>query len=206
MSGNHVAKKARRRRCGAARTVPCVRTELAGGVFHVTMRGNARATIFHSQHDYDVFLRMLRKTVETFEWLLHSWCVLPNHFHLLVETPHANLGRGMLVLNGSYARRYNAKFDRVGHVFQTPYRAKPVTTDEHFMEAIRYIANNPVRANLCAHAADWGWGSYRATIGIDPELSFLTTDRTFGLFSSPTELAGFVAARAMSRNVVAGHG
>jgi REP element-mobilizing transposase RayT len=183
-----------------------MRTELAGGVFHVTMRGNARATIFHHDHDYDVFLRMLRTTVETFEWLLHSWCVLPNHFHRLVETPHTNLGRGMLVLNGSYARRYNAKFDRVGHVFQTPYRSKLVATDEHFTEAVRYIANNPVRAKLCARAADWSWGSYRATSGLEPKPPFLTTERIVAVFGSAADLAAFVDAKAMSLNVVAGHG
>lgn len=183
-----------------------MRTELAGGVFHVTMRGNARATIFHDDHDYGVFIRMLTKTVETFEWLLHSWCVMPNHFHLLVETPHANLGRGMLVLNGSYARRYNAKFDRVGHVFQTPYRSKLVETDEHFTEAIRYIARNPVRANLCVRPVDWPWSSYRATIGRDPKPAFLTTGRTLAMFGSTAELAAFVDATAMSSNVVAGHG
>jgi len=180
-----------------------MRTELVGGVFHVTMRGNARATIFHDDHDYDVFLRMLRETAETFEWILHSWCVLPNHFHLLVETPRANLGRGMMVLNGSYARRYNAKFDRVGHVFQTPYRSKLVETDEHFMEAVRYIANNPVRAKLCERAADWRWGSYRSIVGLDPKPPFLSTERTLALFGSSAELAAFVDAKAMPGNVVA---
>jgi len=183
-----------------------MRTEFAGGIFHVTMRGNARATIFHDDHDYVVFLRMLRKTVESFEWLLHAWCVLPNHFHLLVETPHPNLGRGMLVLNGSYARRYNAKFDRVGHVFQTPYRSTPVLTDEHFMEAMRYIANNPVRAKLSGHAADWGWSSFRASAGLQAAPPFLQTSRTLAFFGSGAEFASFVAAKAMSSNHVAGHG
>jgi len=170
------------------------------------MRGNARAEIFHDHHDYAVFLRMLRKTVETFEWLLHAWCVMPNHFHLLVETPHANLGRGMLVLNGSYARRYNARFDRVGHVFQTPYRSKHVSTDEHFMETLRYIANNPVRAKLRRRAADWPWSSYRATAGLTAAPPFLEVGRMAALFGSPRDFAAFVDAKAMSRNVVAGHG
>ena len=183
-----------------------MRIELVDGIFHGTMRGNARAAIFHDDHDYAVFLRMLRTTVERFEWLLHAWCVLPNHFHLLVETPHANLGRGMLVLNGSYARRYNAKFDRVVHVFQTPYRSTLVATDEHFMEAVRYIANNPVRAKLCTHAHEWRWSSYRATVDIDLRPSFLTTERTRGLLGSAGDIAEFVDPKAMSGNVVARHG
>ena len=206
MSGNHVAGKLLHTGDTFASTLRGMRTELAGGIFHVTMRGNARATIFHNDHDYDVFLRMLRKTVETFEWPLHAWCVMPNHFHLLAETPHANLGRGMLVLNGSYARRYNARFDRVGHVFQTPYRSKLVMTDEHFMEAMRYIANNPVRAKLCERAGDWPWSSYNATAGRSPVPSFLQTTRALALFGSADEFAAFVAARAMSGNHVAGHG
>jgi REP element-mobilizing transposase RayT len=183
-----------------------MRSELAGGIFHVTMRGNARAEIFHESHDYEVFLKMLGKTVERFEWLLHAFVVLPNHFHLLVETPQPNLGRGMLVLNGSYARRYNAKFDRVGHVFQTPYRRKLVRSDAHFSETVRYIANNPVRARLCRQAEDWPWTSFRATLGISPVPRFLRTERVLAQFDSVAELRAFVAAKAMSSNHVAGHG
>ena len=183
-----------------------MRSELAGGVFHVTMRGNARAVIFHEPHDYDVFLGMVAKTVARFEWLLHSFVLLPNHFHLLLETPQPNLGRGMLVLNGSYARRYNAKFDRVGHVFQTPYRSKPVRSDAHFVEAIRYIANNPVQAQLCARAEDWPWSSFRATIGLSSVPRFLQTGRVLAQFDSVAELRAFAAAKAMSSNHVAGHG
>jgi putative transposase len=181
-------------------------SEAADAIFHVTMRGNARAEIFHEPHDYSVFLKMVEKTVERFQWLLHAFVVLPNHFHLLVETPQPNLGRGMLVLNGSYARRYNAKFDRVGHVFQTPYRRKLVSTDEHFVETVRYIANNPVRALLCQRAEDWPWSSFPATVGLSPTPRFLRTDRVLAHLDSAAELRAFVAAKAMSRNHVAGHG
>jgi REP element-mobilizing transposase RayT len=179
-----------------------VRTELAGGIFHVTMRGNARATIFHDDRDYEMFLRRVDSTVNRFRWLLHAYCVLPNHFHLLVETPEPNLGKGMLVLNGSYARRYNARDDRVGHVFQTPYRSKLVGTDEHFVEAIRYIANNPVKAGLCRGPSVWRWSSYRTTAGYLPPPSFLSTTRVRGLFVDARELRAFVAAG----NHVARHG
>jgi putative transposase len=183
-----------------------MRCELAGGIFHVTTRGNARAVVFHEPHDYEVFLKMVAKAVDRFEWLLHSFVVLPNHFHLLVETPQPNLGDGMMVLNGSYARRYNAKFDRVGHVFQTPYRCKPVRTDAHFVEAVRYIANNPVQARLCERAEDWPWSSFRATTGLSAVPPFLQTERVLAQFDSVAELRAFVAARAMSGNQVAGHG
>ena len=183
-----------------------MRSELVDGMFHVTMRGNARAEIFHEPHDYEVFLKMVEKTVERFQWLLHAFVVLPNHFHLLVETPQPSLGRGMLVLNGSYARRYNAKFDRVGHVFQTPYRRKLVRTDEHFIETVRYIANNPVRARLCRRAEDWPWSSFRASAGLSSAPRFLRTDRVLAQFDSAAELRTFVAAKAMSSNLVAGHG
>lgn len=180
-----------------------MRIEVEDGVFHVTTRGNARATIFHDDSDYEAFLRRLESTVRDFGWLLHAYCVLPNHYHLLVETPLANLGKGMLVLNGSYARRYNARYDRVGHVFQTPYRSRFVTDDPYFMESLRYIANNPVRAGLCIDPAAWRWSSYRATVALEPCPPFVRLERVYGQFESTAELAAFVAAKGVAHNHVA---
>ncbi|MES1246536.1 MAG: transposase [Actinomycetota bacterium] len=183
-----------------------MRIEAAGAFHHVTLRGNARATIFHDERDYHVFLKRLGETVERFLWQLHAFCVMPNHFHLLVETPEPNLGKGMLVLNGSYARRYNARYDRVGHVFQTPYRSTLVVGDPHFLEASRYIVLNPVRAMLTRDPIEWPYSSYGATAAIVPAPAWLVVDFTRAAFGGAGSYASFVAAPAMSGNQVAGHG
>ena len=182
-----------------------MRIEAAGAYHHVTLRGNARATIFHDDRDYEVFLKRLGETVERFLWRLHAFCLMPNHFHLLVETPEPNLGKGMLVLNGSYARRYNARYDRVGHVFQTPYRSKLVLGDPHFMEASRYIVLNPVRAAITREAIEWPYSSYAYTAGVATAPPWLVVDFTRAVFDGTAAYAAFVAAGGMSGNQVAGH-
>jgi len=100
------------------------RENVAGGIYHLTARGNARENIFRDEFDYVAFLRGLSATVERYRWRCHAYCLVPNHYHLLMETPEPNLSRGMLWLNGSYARRFNGRHERVGHVFQGPYRAE----------------------------------------------------------------------------------
>jgi putative transposase len=116
------------------------RQNVAGGIYHITARGNAQEAIFLDELDYVALLRLLSETVERYSWRCHSYCLLPNHYHLLLETPEPNLSRGMLLLNGSYARRFNGRHERVGHVFQGPYRAEVVQRDEHLLEVCRYIA------------------------------------------------------------------
>lgn len=189
--------------------------EIPGGFFHITTRGNAKATIFHEDRDYEAWLRRLETTVRDFDWRCHAYCVMPNHFHLLIETPQPTRAAGMLVLNGSYARRYNARYDRVGHVFQTPYSAEHVDTDAYFIQASRYIALNPVRAGLRLDPDDWRWSSFRALAGLEPAPGFLCTSFTCGLFESADGYHRFVdagiedaravarARRAMAANVVA---
>jgi REP element-mobilizing transposase RayT len=168
--------------------------EIPGGLFHITTRGNAKATIFHEDRDYEAWLRRLDTTVRDFGWRCHACCVMPNHFHLLVETPQPTRAAGMLVLNGSYARRYNARYTRVGHVFQTPYSAEHVDTDAYFMQASRYIALNPVRAGLRLDPGDWRWSSFRALAGLEPAPDFLCTSFTWRLFESADEYHRFVDA------------
>jgi REP element-mobilizing transposase RayT len=144
--------------------------------FHVTTRGALRQTIFFDRRDYERLLRYLATAIERFDWTCHAYCLLPNHFHLLIELSELNLGRGMLLLNGAYARYFNRKYKRDGHVFDRKYHAEPVCTDEHLLESIRSIANNPVKARLCDAPGDWKWSSYRATAGLDPAPTWLTVD------------------------------
>ena len=131
------------------------RIEVPGGLFHVTARGNAQDVIFRDDLDYLDFVRGIAEEASRHEWQCHSFCLMPNHYHLLLETPQPNLGTGMHRLNGAYARRFNARQRRLGHVFQGPYRAQVVERDEHLLEVYRYIALNPVRAGLCTDPAAW---------------------------------------------------
>ena len=170
------------------------RLEIADGLYHVTARGNAQEKVFRDEIDYMVFLRTLAPLVASFEWLCHSYCLLPNHYHLLLETPEPNLAKGMRLLNGTYAQRFNARHKRVGHVFQGPDGAELVTRDGHLLEVCRYIALNPVRANLRRAREEWPWSSYAALVGRRQPPTFLSLTLTHALFDGSAGFAQFVTA------------
>jgi REP element-mobilizing transposase RayT len=149
---------------------------------HVTGRGVVRRTLFHDERDYARFLRYLATAVERFGWRCHSYCLIPNHYHLLLETSPGALARGMLVIAGAYARAFNYRYKSEGHVFQGPYHAEAITGDAHLLVAFRYIALNPVRAGLCERPADWPWSSYRATAGLEHEPPWLEVEFARALF------------------------
>lgn len=185
------------------------RIELAGALYHVTTRGNAKQRICLDDWDYTWLVAQISEAVTRYGWICQSYCVLGNHFHLSVRTPEPNLAKGMRILNGPYAQRFNRRYGRVGHVFQGRYSAKIVTRDEHLLELSRYVALNPVRAGLCSRPEMWPWSSYRATIGLDAAPSWLAVDALLAPFEGgPTAAAvryrGFVeeglrAFRAASR-------
>ena len=145
-----------------------LRLELPGGIYHVTARGNERRWIFRDDADRLAFLDVLARVLDRFGWLCLAYCLMGNHYHLLVETPRPNLARGMRQLNGVYAQRFNRRHNRVGHLTQGRYGAVLVEGDEHLLTVASYIVRNPVRAKLCAHAEEWRWSSYRATLGLAP--------------------------------------
>jgi putative transposase len=160
------------------------------GVYHVTSRGNARQAIFRDEVDYSTFLRMLAPVAADFGWLCSAFCLMPNHYHLLLEVPEGSLPRGMHLLNGRYARRFNVRHERDGHLFQGPYRVEPVTRDSHFAEACRYIVLNPVRAGLVAEPGEWPWSSYRIHAGFDEPPAFM--ERLPATFDSHESYRAFV--------------
>jgi putative transposase len=123
---------------------------------HVTSRGNARQAIFLDDADYATFLRQLLAVRTASRWTLHTYCLMPNHYHLVIGSDEP-LGPGMHLVNGRYARYFNKRHGRIGRVFGDRYNARPIEADDHFTEACRYIAANPVRAGLCRSTADWTW-------------------------------------------------
>ena len=136
------------------------RFQPAGGMFHVTTRGNRGQPIFLDDPDRLLFLRLFRRVVRTAEWRQLAWCLMTNHFHLVVQTPTESLAMGMERLNGVYARRFNARHGYQGHLFERRYDARFIDSEEQLETTVRYVAFNPVRAGLCRNPQDWRWSSF----------------------------------------------
>jgi len=153
-----------------------LRVEFPGAVYHVTSRGNARQSIFIDDENRGRFLDVLSIVVERFKWLCHAYCLMENHYHLLIETPNGNLSKGMRELNGVYTQWFNQRDRRVGHLFQGRYKAIIVEKDNHLLSLCRYVVLNPLRVGLIKKPEQWRWSSYRATIGLVKRPSFLTVD------------------------------
>lgn len=157
---------------------------IAGGTYHVITRGNAREAIVRDDDDRNCFFRVLTMVVRRFSWLCHAYCLMDNHYHLLLETPLPNLSDGMRQLNGIYAHAFNERHDRIGHVFQSRYRSILIERESHLVELSRYIVLNPVRAGVCAVPGDWPWSSYSATAGLSLPPPFLTTSGVLADFGT----------------------
>lgn len=159
-----------------------LRIEYPGAVYHITTRGNARKMIFKDADDRKTFLEVLGRVVKKYNWLCHAYCLMDNHFHLIVETPEGNLSRSMRQLNGMYTQAYNRQHKSVGHIFQGRFKAILVEKESYLLELCRYVVLNPVRAGTVERPAEWKWSSYKATAGISKQLSLLTVDWILGQF------------------------
>jgi len=159
-----------------------LRLEYPGALYHVTTRGNAKDDIFIDGVDRRLFLGLLADEVRQQGWLCYAYCLMNNHYHLLFETPEANLCRGMQRLNGRYTQRFNYRRQRVGHVFQGRYKAILVEKESHLQELIRYVVLNPVRAGVTADVGGWEWSSYEATVGKCPCPDWLAADEVLAMF------------------------
>ena len=153
-----------------------LRIEFPGAVYHLTSRGNARQPVFADAQDRHAFLDTLAEVVARFGWRCHAYCLMDNHYHLLVETPEANLARGMRQVNGVYTQRFNRRHQQSGHLFQGRYQAILVDRDAYLLELCRYVVLNPVRAGLVRGAGQYPWSSYRVTAGRAIPPTFLTVD------------------------------
>ena len=140
------------------------RLEEAGAIHHVYARGAKRSLIFVDDEDRLLYLKMLAKVVEEKGWRVLAYCLMGNHVHLVIETPQPNLGEGMCLLHGRYARAFNRKYRFSGHVFENRYGSRRVLFDLQLWTLIAYLALNPVRAGLCALPQDWAWSSHAATV------------------------------------------
>lgn len=152
------------------------RFQAPGAIYHITSRGTEGRDVFLDNLDRRRFLSVLANVVEERRWICPAYCLMDNHFHLLVETPEPNLAVGMHRLNSAHANYFNRRHDHAGHLFQSRYGAELVESESHLLESCRYIVLNPVRAGLCRQAGRWHWSSYRATAGYATAPPFLAAD------------------------------
>ncbi|MCK5121593.1 MAG: transposase [Methylococcales bacterium] len=152
-----------------------LRLEFSGALYHVTSRGDRQEDIYESVDDRVMFLEVFGEVCKSYNWVCHGYCLMTNHYHILIETPEANLSKGMRQLNGVYSQKFNRAHKRVGHVFQGRYKAILVEKESYLLELTRYIVLNPVRAKMVHFAKEWKWSSYRATINESTLPSWLHT-------------------------------
>jgi putative transposase len=175
-----------------------LRLELAGALYHVTSRGDGREDIYLSDQDRLAWLDTLALVCERFNWVCHAYCLMSNHYHVVIETPDANLSKGMRQLNGVYTQAFNRSHERVGHVFQGRFKAILVDKESYLLELARYVVLNPLRAKMVKRVEQWPWSSYAATCGQVPAPAWLQTDFILSQF-------GRQRARAIEKYVAFVH-
>ena len=141
--------------------------------------------MFRDATDRLRFLDELRVVLHRREWACLAWCLLGNHYHLLVRTPEADLGAGMQAVNGKYAQAFNARHGLTGHVFQARYASRLVVREAHLLSTIRYVVRNPLGAGLGRELDDWPWSSHHEMLGAPgPADGLLAVDEVAGLFAA----------------------
>lgn len=173
------------------------RLEYAGAVYHVTARGARQAAIFIDDHDRVALLKILAQALRDFDAQVFAFCLMGNHYHLVLQTRQPNLSMLMQRLNTFYGLAFNQRHGRHGHVFDGRFKALHVDRDPYLLEVCRYVDLNPVRAGLVESVAQWRWSSYRAQVGSIPSPAWLATDELHGALMGriPEDEAQKVEAR-----------
>jgi putative transposase len=176
------------------------------GVYHLTSRGNDRRTIYRDDLDRNAFLVRLGSIALKHRWISLVYCLMTNHYHLVISAPHGGVSQGMQELNGGYSRRTNSRYGRTGHLFQNRFSVTPIARGSHLLETCRYVVLNPVRAGICLQAQEWPWSSYAACAGLALAPRFLAADEVLGLFGTRPEEARRAYAGFVSEGHVPGSG
>jgi putative transposase len=166
-----------------------LRIEYPGAVYHVTSRGNEKKEIFRDNIDLESFLNTLAKVNDRYNWTCHAYCLMDNHYHIIIETPDSNLSLGMRQLNGVYTQAFNRRHIRAGHLFQGRFKAILIQKDSHLLEVCRYVTLNPVRAKAVSNPMQWQWSSYQATAGMVEPHQCLTREWILLQFGSVMQAA-----------------
>lgn len=159
-----------------------LRIEFDGAFYHITARGNERRDIFKSIKDRTQFLSYLESATERYDAAIHAYCLMTNHYHLLLETPSGNLSQIMRHINGAYTMYFNTKRKRAGHLFQGRYKAILVEADAYAKELSRYVHLNPVRAGIVRTPGEYRWSSYPGYIGKEKPPGWLSRELVLDYF------------------------
>ena len=159
-----------------------LRIAYPGAVYHITARGNARQRIIRNDEDRVRFVQIMADMVKQYGVICYAWVLMENHYHLVLETPHANLSSSIRHLNGVYTQAFNRRHRQVGHLFQGRFKAILVDRESYLLELCRYVVLNPVRARAVDHPREWRWSSYRATSGEGGREVWLDSDWVLGQF------------------------
>ncbi|MFV2059003.1 MAG: transposase, partial [Thiohalomonadales bacterium] len=168
------------------------RIEYENAFYHVTNRGRGRQSVFHNAAFYRLFLDTLAESHERFDAVFHAYCLLGNHYHLLIETPRANLGRIMRHINGVYTQRYNRLKKTDGPLFRGRYKAIIVDEDAYLLQLSRYIHRNPIEVKaIKTRLEEYKWSSYPAYIGTSPAPPWLYQEMTYQMLGNKQRYKGY---------------
>jgi REP element-mobilizing transposase RayT len=159
---------------------------MRGAIYHVMSRGNRKASIFEDDADRRRFEVLLGETMDRYRLLCHSYCLMGNHYHAVIECSEANVSAAMHWLNGVFAQYSNRRHERTGHLLQGRFKSVMIGDDAYLRAANTYVVLNPVRAGLVDDPSEWRWSSYRASVGIEAQPSWLDLDWLRWVFGGRT--------------------
>jgi putative transposase len=175
-----------------------LRVVFAGAAYHVSARGACAEPVFRADEDRERFVAILQRVADRYHLVCHAYCLMEDHYHLLLETPEGNLSRAMRQVNGVYGQYFSRRYRRRGPVLGGRFKSQVVEKDPFLLEVARHVVLSPVRAGLVAEPADWRWSSYRATAGEDPVPPFLAAGWLLALLGGQT----LVEARQRYRSFI----
>jgi len=154
-----------------------LRIEYPGAWYHVMNRGKKSEKIFHDRHDYQVFVDLLEESSEMWNIRVAAYCLMTNHYHILLQTPDGNIARSMRHINGVYTQRFNRKHSCDGQLFRGRYKSILVSADSYLLQLVRYIHRNPVKAGIVSTPDDYPWSSHTGYLSVEKSLISFITDR-----------------------------
>jgi putative transposase len=165
------------------------RFEQIGAHYHVGSRGNNKQPIYLDDLDRSIFLELFERVTRRYGWIVYAYCLMTNHFHIVMQNAEGGLSDGMQVLNGEFSRRTNRRHGRIDHLLKNRFSDRLIETEDHLYEACRYVDLNPVRAGLCELPEEWEWSSFRAHQGVELPRSFHAAEETLRRFGGDPEQA-----------------
>jgi len=163
-------------------------------IYHTMCRGSDRNPIAWDGQDFRTLTELLSRVASRYRWEVFAWCLMPNHYHVVLRTTQGNFSRGFQVLNQTHSIRTNRRHGRTAHLFRNRPHCIEVLSDAHLVAAILYVVRNPIRAGLCRYAWEWPFSSYRATVGLASAPDWLAVNAVLELFGGAAEFRRLVHA------------